>query len=1369
MTQVPCPRRVFAASVVTALATLAVPAPSASAVPSPAGGTDARSVLSSLDHQELQALHRMATLDVGGLRVTDKAALRSAKPVDVIVQLSTPPARTARLLAAARGGSLSDADAKAAVTKSHAKFRSALEDMFPAAKDKDRHTARTTNAVRLHRSYTHSFDGVSLSVPGNRVADLLKQDGVTAVWPDTEVKAFADHKAVSAVADSDQQTSTDDTDADAVARLHGEGITGKGVKIGVIDTGIDYHHPDLKGVYAGGYDFVDDDDPMETTYADWKASGQAETNQGSVYYTEHGTHVAGIIAGRGDTGKERAAHGVAPDARVYAYRALGPYGRGTTGDILAAMDKAADDGMDVVNMSLGASINDPLSPQSLAADNLVLAGVTTVIAAGNSGPGTGTLGTPGAAALPLTVGARDAPLTLPSYTLSVGSTKAEGRLLATPYGDALDELATGDHAVTDVGTGTAAGYTGKDVTGQAVLIKRGGITLDEKVKRAQSKGATAVLLANDNAEEGHIPVYLGESPNYVPTFSLTATDGAALAAADGRVSFTPAGTFRLGDGSLADFSSRGPVYGTAAIKPEVTAPGVSVLSSVPADIVDPAGRDYTYAYARLSGTSMATPYVAGTAALMLQHDPKLTPDGVKTAMMNTATALPGDVSVFEEGAGAVDPYVAVHTLTTVDVPSTTPYVSLDGTESELPQNTGALDFGVQPLGRKARVTRTLRVVNDSGKPITYEVKTTFTRGSGSSGDAPAAHVTLSAGDKISVGAHGKRSLRAALAVPSSAPAGYYEGHLTLTPVSGTGVAAVRVPFGLRVAKSGFDTIDITKSVLSTGRATAEGAVGGGTASFNLKMAGQLRSIDIFLADAHGKDIGYVGGLNTTGLTEGVLYGPATVGAWYFPFTGEKGTPIDPRGRWMTDGHYKLRIVGTDAQGGADTELRDVYVDNHVPDYSDSYGRWDPSHPTIVERDPDTTSLPLKGTLRDGQTDAVRAAGIDIGQDDNVLYYGLYSLNAPTGQTCPDATGKVDSAVPIGATAPTAAVKLWPTDAAGNIGDVRLINVVKRGTPYWQGDADASSARAGDRVTYTLTAHELKNWKSFSTQIRYNDGNVKIVDVRPTAELAARAPSAIRRTDVVAGTSSYSSFSFDVGDADGLSGDSMPLLKVTYEVTGGAYTTSAGLNTGTTSATDTAGDKTVLNIQFFGAVQMLNGTSTFNARPAAQALLTETSSYDAKRDYGADGFKATLTAPDGTSRNLTADTAARMSASGLEPTVKPYRFQVAVPGHFTWTEDVDMALHGDWGVAGTFASSKATLVAGDVNGDDVIDVRDAAAVLKARGTADRAADIDHDGTVDAADMNWVVQNYLMQNSMADHNTDPVERLQGRTLEDYVNRM
>ncbi len=155
---------------------------------------------------------------------------------------------------------------------------------------------------RLHRSYTHSFDGVSLSLPGDRVSELLDHAEVASVWPDSTVKALSDPEATGSGGPEAAGAE------DGVARLHAEGITGKGVKVGIIDTGIDYRHPDLKGVYKGGYDFVDDDaDPMETTYEDWKASGQAETNAGSTYYTEHGTHVAGIIAGQGADAKARAA------------------------------------------------------------------------------------------------------------------------------------------------------------------------------------------------------------------------------------------------------------------------------------------------------------------------------------------------------------------------------------------------------------------------------------------------------------------------------------------------------------------------------------------------------------------------------------------------------------------------------------------------------------------------------------------------------------------------------------------------------------------------------------------------------------------------------------------------------------------------------------------------------------------------------------------------------------------------------------------------------------------------------------------------------------------------------------------------------
>lgn len=135
---------------------------------------------------------------------------------------------------------------------------------------------------------------------------------------------------------------TDSIPQIGVDKLHSEGITGKGIRVGVLDTGIDYNHPDLKDVYKGyrakpgedssridpnsvkGWDFINNDaDPMETTYTEWQQSGAPEFNdRGSSFYTAHGTHVAGIVSAQKKNTSDSAVKGVAPDIELYNYRVL---------------------------------------------------------------------------------------------------------------------------------------------------------------------------------------------------------------------------------------------------------------------------------------------------------------------------------------------------------------------------------------------------------------------------------------------------------------------------------------------------------------------------------------------------------------------------------------------------------------------------------------------------------------------------------------------------------------------------------------------------------------------------------------------------------------------------------------------------------------------------------------------------------------------------------------------------------------------------------------------------------------------------------------------------------------------------------------
>ncbi|MBY0159245.1 S8 family serine peptidase [Cytobacillus sp. FSL W8-0315] len=393
-------------------------------------------------------------------------------------------------------------------------------------------------------------------------------------------------------------------------------LTGKGVKVGVIDTGIDYNHPDLRRSYGGGHDLVDNDkDPMET-----KAAG----GQGTL----HGTHVAGIIAANGRI------QGVAPEATIIAYRALGPGGSGTTEQVIAAIEQAIKDKVDVLNLSLGNNVNGPDLPISMALNKAVEKGITAVTSSGNSGPNIWTVGSPGTASKAISVGASTPTMKVPF--LSIGGREIRLDLLQGSKDWEFDR----SFELVDGGLGHPEEL--KNAKGKMVLVERGELTFTDKAVHAMEAGAEGIIIFNNT--KGRFFGNL-DSGVPIPVAALSKEEGEELKKNinEGRL-LARTNIIEERD-ILADFSSRGPVTSTWEIKPDVVAPGVAINSTIPGG------------YLPLQGTSMAAPHVAGACAILKQSHPEWGPERIKAVLMNTAKLLMNTEGktyrTYEQGAGRI--------------------------------------------------------------------------------------------------------------------------------------------------------------------------------------------------------------------------------------------------------------------------------------------------------------------------------------------------------------------------------------------------------------------------------------------------------------------------------------------------------------------------------------------------------------------------------------------------------------------------------------------------------------------------------------------------------------------------------------------
>ncbi len=700
--------------------------------------------------------------------------------VQVLIELADPPAARvwSRELPRSRG---------AAVTASRAQLRrietaqaSLLEALATPAIDAE-------PLFRVQRV----LNAVAVRVDADRLAAIERLPGVVAVRRIVP-KAPAN------------STSVPFLGTPAVWDPGGFDATGDGVTIGVIDSGLDYLHTHFGGSglaadyaandttvigdgffptvkVAGGWDFVGD--AYDASSADPGATVPMP-DPDPMDCDGHGTHVAGTAAGFGVAGDGTTYAGVYSEATPFASLAIGPgvapeatlYGlrvfgcNGTTAVVEAALEWAVDpdgdgdfsDHLDVVNLSLASPFGSAGDPTAAAADNAALAGVIVVAAAGNDFDTFFVVGSPAAADRAIAVAATwDDDPSFPARGVRVtsppqvaGTHQAGG----ANFGAVVTLPGTaGQAAATDPADACTALANPGEVAGKIAVVDRGdACTFPTAARHAQDAGALGVVFVNHRPGlEGVFDDGTGGDIT-LPVLMIRRDAGAALQAQlPGVVELTMTPVMLADIPSLS--SSRGPRRASPegdpaalALKPDVAAPGVAITSSDVGDAIT-GGTGARI----LSGTSMATPHVAGAAALLRQLSPDLSVAEIKTLLATTGRPVtfdpeqtPPRVGPSRVGGGRLAPAGAAA-------------AEAFAYAADTPERVGVA-FGALEVRDETVAERLVRVENRTASPLSYDLEVETLA------DVPGVEVTLPDGAALEVPAGGSADFRLRLTATAAA-------------------------------------------------------------------------------------------------------------------------------------------------------------------------------------------------------------------------------------------------------------------------------------------------------------------------------------------------------------------------------------------------------------------------------------------------------------------------------------------------------------------------------------------------------------------------------------------------------------------------
>jgi len=660
--------------------------------------------------------------------------------------------------------------------------------------------------------YQAAYNGIKVRIAHDRVNELAALPGVVAVRP-LQLMNPDNVRGIPLIG--------------APTVWQSLGLHGEGVKIAIIDTGIDYTHANFGGpgtaaAYAaahanetlaadprffgpsaprikGGKDFVGDSyNPDPRNRLTYQPIPNPDPNP--LDCNGHGSHVAGTAAGSGVTsagttytgpynaatlaapGNFNVGPGVAPKADLYALRVFGC--EGPTDVTVDAIEWAVDNDMDVINMSLGSTFGSKDEPSAVASTNAAKAGVIVVASAGNAGPSPYVIGSPSTADGAISVAANDPYRTIPGAMLSLSGTTIpaiNANEFALPASSTFNiKVITGSGSL---GCSVAA-FGGPLPPNTIAVVNRGTCARVAKAIFGQQAGAAAVVMVNNASGFPPVEGRITSNPDDGVPFNVTipflgvkgpataaSSDGAKLRAASGATTVVAGPVTNDNYTGFASFTSAGPRTGDSGLKPDVTAPGVSIVST---------GMGTGNAAATISGTSMAAPHVAGVAALTRQAHPAWKVEDIKAAIVNTGR--PSSVAGYSTSLGGTGLAQPARSTATQVVAST------EG------QRFGtSLNFGFAEFRDRFRRTKEISLRNHGSSEAIFKVSQAAASGS--------PHTLHLGRTSVRVPAHGETEVRVTLDVPAATAGGSdafreVAGLVEITPASASDNAgvALRVPY-----------------------------------------------------------------------------------------------------------------------------------------------------------------------------------------------------------------------------------------------------------------------------------------------------------------------------------------------------------------------------------------------------------------------------------------------------------------------------------------------------------------------------------------------------------------------------------------------